>query len=234
MRTAAGEIRSIAAPRFALHRSAFQAGQRRTAALRGASISVAPGIHTLFKRASSSFRLRRSSLTEQATGLDCSVFGKGWQFVRGRLPPYRVLRWCAALALVGVLTSGCRTLTPFRRGGRDVQIVVTAYCACGKCCGWKRNWRGRPVYAYGELAGRPKQVGICADGSKARKGTAAADTRYYPFGTRMHIPGYGRATVHDRGGNIKGPNRLDVFFPSHRQALLWGRRKLSVRILEGR
>jgi 3D (Asp-Asp-Asp) domain-containing protein len=61
-------------------------------------------------------------------------------------------------------------------------------------------------------------------------GTIAADTRYYPFGTRMKIPGYGWGVVSDRGGAIKGPERLDLYFDSHKDALRWGRRRVKVRI----
>ena len=61
-------------------------------------------------------------------------------------------------------------------------------------------------------------------------GTIAADTNYYPFGTRMHVPGYGWGVVEDRGGAIKGPDRIDLYFDSHSDALLWGRKKLAVEI----
>lgn len=61
-------------------------------------------------------------------------------------------------------------------------------------------------------------------------GTIAADTKYYPFGTRMHVPGYGWGVVRDRGGAIKGPNRIDLFFHSHNDALKWGRKKVMVTI----
>ncbi len=60
------------------------------------------------------------------------------------------------------------------------------------------------------------------------EGTIAADTKYYPFGTRMHVPGYGWGVVEDRGGAIKGPNRIDLYFDSHSDALLWGRKKVRV------
>ncbi len=64
----------------------------------------------------------------------------------------------------------------------------------------------------------------------SRPGTVAADTRYYPFGTRLEIPGYGPGIVEDRGGAIKGPRRLDVYYGSHRRALRWGRRSVPVEI----
>jgi 3D (Asp-Asp-Asp) domain-containing protein len=63
-----------------------------------------------------------------------------------------------------------------------------------------------------------------------RDGTIAADTGYYHFGTRMHIPGYGCGVVEDRGSAIKGPDRIDVYFNSHQKALAWGRKRVDVRI----
>jgi len=63
-----------------------------------------------------------------------------------------------------------------------------------------------------------------------RDGTIAADTRYYPFGTRMYVPGYGWGVVEDRGGAIKGPDRIDLFHTNHRQALDWGRQDCLVTI----
>jgi len=62
------------------------------------------------------------------------------------------------------------------------------------------------------------------------KGTIAADTQYYPFGTQMYVPGYGWGIVEDRGGAIKGPNRIDLYYDSHSDALRWGRRKVKVQI----
>lgn len=62
------------------------------------------------------------------------------------------------------------------------------------------------------------------------EGTIAADTRYYPFGTRMYVPGYGWGRVEDKGGGIKGKDRIDLFFDSHQDALYWGRRKVAVQI----
>ncbi|MFO7760942.1 MAG: 3D domain-containing protein [Thermodesulfobacteriota bacterium] len=59
-------------------------------------------------------------------------------------------------------------------------------------------------------------------------GTIAADTCYYPFGTLMHVPGYGWGRVEDRGGAIKGPRRLDLYFDSHNHALQWGRQTKEV------
>jgi hypothetical protein len=63
-----------------------------------------------------------------------------------------------------------------------------------------------------------------------RKGTIAADTDHYPFGTEMYVPGWGWGVVEDRGGAIQGPDRLDLYFRSHRAANRWGRRHVTVEI----
>lgn len=108
--------------------------------------------------------------------------------------------------------------TPAAPRTRVIQMEVTAYCPCEKCCG-------------------THSPGITASGKKVtynRGRFVAADTRLLPFGTRLSIPGYhdGRAVpVLDRGGAIKG-HKLDVYFPSHQTALEWGRRKIPVTVIE--
>ena len=112
--------------------------------------------------------------------------------------------------------------------GRYVSFVTTAYCPCGKCCDWVYDAHRRPVHSKGRLKGKPKTVGLTASGVMAHPGTIAADTRYYPMGTLLYVPGYGYGTVEDRGGAIRGRHRLDLFFPTHQEAQLWGRRKQQV------
>lgn len=133
-----------------------------------------------------------------------------------------------ALIPLCLLMEGCRLATIRPAGSTapvTVSMEVTGYDNGPISCGWKRDWLGRPVYAYGAQKGKRKHVGITANGSRAKHGTVAADTRYYPFGTVLYIPGYGYGRVEDRGGAIKGPNKLDVWFPSEREALRWGRQK---------
>ena len=127
---------------------------------------------------------------------------------------------------------GCTTISRSPREQRKatMSMVVTAYCPCGECCGWKRNWLGIPVYTSGHLKGKRKQVGITADGTRARVGTIAADLSRYPFGTQMYVPGYGWGVVHDTGSDIKG-NHIDVFFFKHYEALNWGRKVLEVKVV---
>lgn len=133
-----------------------------------------------------------------------------------------------ALVVTG-LGTGCahspRKDIPRGARERTVPMEVTGYSDDKKSTNWKRNWLFQPVIASGPSKGKPKKVGITASGTKAKPGTLAADTNYYPFGTVMYIPGYGWGKVEDRGGAIKGPNRLDLFYSSKKDAYQWGRRK---------
>lgn len=112
------------------------------------------------------------------------------------------------------------------------RMVVTAYSDDPESTNWRRGkilfWRA--YVASGPNKGKRKRVGITSSGTRARKGTIAADTKYYPYGTVMIIPGYGKGVVEDIGGAIKGPNRLDVFFNTRKRALKWGRQRLKVKI----
>lgn len=113
---------------------------------------------------------------------------------------------------------------------RDPAVFkVTGYCNCGKCCGWKRSWfgLGPPVYDYGPMKGKPKLVGITSSGKKASHGTVAADLRYFKYGDRLRIPGYGTGRVEDIGGAIKG-RHIDVWFPTHEEARRWGVKWLKI------
>lgn len=89
-------------------------------------------------------------------------------------------------------------------------FIVTAYCPCRVCCGM--NTSG--ITASGKLLHFPM--------------IAAPD--WIQFGIVLKVPGYGIAVVEDRGGKIKD-NRLDVFFPTHREAHKWGRKILAVEYL---
>lgn len=141
----------------------------------------------------------------------------------------QTIRWFSAIIICMLFViPSCTSVKPLPGKHRIIRMKTTGYCPCGKCCGWKRNWRFKPVYASGPNKGKPKQVGITADGSKAVPGVIAADTRYYPFKTRMFIPGYGNGEVHDRGSAIQGPAHIDLFFKSHTEALEWGVRIIDV------
>lgn len=122
---------------------------------------------------------------------------------------------------------------PPRQGKHEtVRMEVTGYSTDPESTGWRRGrilfWRA--YVSGGSNKGRRKIVGLTSSGEWARYGTIAADTRHYPYGTVMIIPGYGRGVVQDIGGAIKGRNRIDVFFKTRRRAIKWGRQTLNVRV----
>lgn len=142
-----------------------------------------------------------------------------------------------ALLAAAAIGAGCslqgrlaREIPPSRRANPEIVVLeATAYCPCGACCGWRRDWLFRPVIASGPNRGRPKAVGITASGTRAQPGTIAADPRVLPFGTILYVPGYGYGRVEDTGGDIKG-NRIDLFYHRHDDALDWGRKKVRCKV----
>lgn len=146
----------------------------------------------------------------------------------------RFLTLAAIILLMIPFTNSCSVFQyqlrpPVFRPYKVHTLQVTAYCACEKCCGWERNWKGQKVYAYGPHKGERKVVGLTASGTSARKGTIAADTDLYPMGTIMYIEGYGYGVVEDRGSAIQGKH-IDLFFKSHNKAMEWGNKNINVKI----
>ncbi len=86
-------------------------------------------------------------------------------------------------------------------------FVVTAYCHCAKCCG---------------KAGQPT-----ASGKMPVAGVTIAAPRRIPFGTVLTIEGVGKRVVQDRLAR-KYDSRIDIFMPSHKAALQFGKRTLKV------
>ena len=70
-----------------------------------------------------------------------------------------------------------------------------------------------------------------ARGSRVTKGLVAVDPNVIPLGTRLYISGYGPAIADDTGGAIIG-QVIDVAFNSRNEALQFGRRQVTVYILE--
>ncbi|HET6490306.1 MAG TPA: 3D domain-containing protein [Syntrophales bacterium] len=142
----------------------------------------------------------------------------------------------AAVMLIGItlLISGCATLSSGEKADRETRrMLVTAYDPGPKSTGWEYRFLDfffTPVYAYGPHKGKVKEVGMTSSGKKAKKGTIAADIRRYPYGTQMHVPGYGWGEVQDTGSAIKG-DHIDVFFPKEKDAIAWGRKYLDVTII---
>jgi len=96
-------------------------------------------------------------------------------------------------------------------------FTATAYCSCKKCC---------------DKDPSSKWYGITASGRKAGWGTVAVDRRLIRLGSRLRIEGFPKTIFRadDVGGAIKGKH-IDVWFPSHRKALKFGRQRLVVELV---
>ena len=91
---------------------------------------------------------------------------------------------------------------------------ATAYCSCERCC---------------DKDPSDKWYGITATGKRARWGTVAVDKRVIKLGSQLRIEGYPDTIfrAEDVGGAIKG-NHIDVWFPSHREALKFGVQRIVI------
>lgn len=89
---------------------------------------------------------------------------------------------------------------------------LTAYCACPKCCG---KWADGITY-----------TGTVATPDR----TVAVDPSVIPLGSTIYVNGQ-TYVAEDIGGAIKG-NRIDVFFPSHTEALHFGVQYAEVTMLQ--
>ena len=96
---------------------------------------------------------------------------------------------------------------------------ASAYCSCKKCCG-KDPW--------------DKGYGITASGKKAKWGTVSVDRKVIKLGSKLIIGGFPDTIfrAEDVGSSIKG-KRIDVWFPSHKEALRFGVQNILVQFVRG-
>ncbi|SDC00011.1 3D (Asp-Asp-Asp) domain-containing protein [Terribacillus halophilus] len=59
----------------------------------------------------------------------------------------------------------------------------------------------------------------------------AVDPNVIPLGSKVWVEGYGEAIAGDTGGAIKG-NKIDVHVPDQGTALDWGRKSVTVKVLD--
>jgi 3D (Asp-Asp-Asp) domain-containing protein len=87
------------------------------------------------------------------------------------------------------------------------------------------------AYTASELA-KPgsRRYGITASGMKVELGVVAVDPRVIPLGTKLYVEGYGYSIAADTGGAIKG-NKIDLYMETRQQALQFGRRNVTVYVL---
>jgi 3D (Asp-Asp-Asp) domain-containing protein len=71
--------------------------------------------------------------------------------------------------------------------------------------------------------------GTTASGLPVGVGVIAVDPNVIPLGTRLFVPGYGPAVAADVGSAVRG-NIIDLWMPSTKDALTWGRRTVTITI----
>lgn len=102
------------------------------------------------------------------------------------------------------------------RPARVITMVATGYSPDARSCGDSADGITASLHS------------VFTNGHRL----VAADTKVLPFGSMLSIPGYDTGQivpVLDRGSAIKG-RRLDLLFPTHEQALVWGVRKVKVTV----
>ncbi|MFJ7825988.1 LysM peptidoglycan-binding domain-containing protein [Psychrobacillus sp. NPDC096623] len=94
---------------------------------------------------------------------------------------------------------------------KELTMTATAYTAsCAGCSG---------ITATGiNLKANPNQKVI------------SVDPNVIPLGSKVWVEGYGEAIAGDTGGAIKG-NKIDIFIPTKQEALNWGRKTVTVKVL---
>jgi len=100
------------------------------------------------------------------------------------------------------------------------EYTITAYCPCTKCCGiWS--------------AAHPRRIGTdyiqkTASGTIPTDGrTAGADTNILPFGTVVMIDGH-EYIIEDTGNAAWGKKLIDVYFDTHEEAIIFGKRTVEI------
>jgi 3D (Asp-Asp-Asp) domain-containing protein len=90
------------------------------------------------------------------------------------------------------------------------------------------------VESTGKRPGHP-QYGITFSGVTVKRdlySTIAADTRVFPIGSILFIPGYGYGVVADTGSAIKG-NKIDLYYETVQDVYQqWGKKEVEVYIVE--
>jgi 3D (Asp-Asp-Asp) domain-containing protein len=106
--------------------------------------------------------------------------------------------------------------------GRELLVQATAYSLAVEDC---------------EKEPDDPDYGITASGEEVENWHTIAADKSIPLGTKVYIPYFrdkpnkGLFVVDDRGGAIKG-NKIDIYMSNREDAKKWGRRTLSIFILE--
>lgn len=92
-----------------------------------------------------------------------------------------------------------------------IRLIIAVFTITGYCNLSCDKPPTHPAYA------------VMANGEYTHQGAIACPPKI-PLGTEVYLP-IGKFICEDRGGAIKG-NRLDIWFPSCKEAREWGRKEM--------
>ena len=155
-------------------------------------------------------------------------------------------RAAAAASLADARAERLRTIASLRAASRTNSGEIAALGEQARTLTAVRTSPPTPVVTPGapSLPAGPASAGVrsltvlatgyalpgrTASGRMVGWGVVAVDPSVIPLGSRLAVPGYGVSVAADTGGAIKGA-RIDLWFPSVRQALVWGTRTVTVAV----
>lgn len=114
---------------------------------------------------------------------------------------------------------------------RHAKAVVILILACLWACA-----DSIPRNSYGTYTATAySQSGVTSSGVLTQRHIVAADPDLIPIGSRIKIKGAGRYSgeyvVADTGRNIQG-RRIDIYMPSERSCVHFGRKKIRVKVIQ--
>jgi len=143
---------------------------------------------------------------ERLDGLRQTKMVLGYRILRQPEPRVVVRGTAPHAGLAGLALRGFSGALHF--AGAALRVIATAYTSgCVGCTGYT------------------------ASGARAGQGIIAVDPRVIPLGTKVYVPGYGRAIAGDTGGAIVG-RRVDLGFDTLAAALNFGRRPVMVYVVK--
>ena len=94
---------------------------------------------------------------------------------------------------------------------------ITGYCNDEKCTGKNIGNKG---------------YGITKSGKVAKWGMVAVDPKVIPLGTKLKIEGFDTVFISEDVGSAIKKNKIDIWFPTHQDALNWGRQRGKVWVVK--
>jgi 3D (Asp-Asp-Asp) domain-containing protein len=191
-------------------------------------------VASISTQATTPFCTGRYTSVKRPTRRDCTIRSRfRVDLTSPRKPWYRPLRHA-------YLPCEKRDMRMERHGKPPRSTIYLLLCGALFCCIASPAFARRKHVAAiaapapmveGRRASTVLRMPATALGWQAGYGIVAVDPRVIPLRTRLYIPGYGYAVAGDTGGAIRG-SRIDLGFNTYRDARQFGRRNVTVYLLQ--